>query len=103
MTEQEAIKDIQRQLWEINTEGSDVVLSTESLRLAIKALEEKTMFNEIMNELAEFRAIGTIEEFKELKECIDCSATVRWINKNRIEVNGEQFTRVAPIEEDIDW
>lgn len=41
MTEQEAIKDIQRQLWEINMEGSDVVLSTESLRLAIKALKKQ--------------------------------------------------------------
>ena len=41
MTEQEAIKDIQRQLSEINSEDADITLSTESLRLAIKALEKQ--------------------------------------------------------------
>ena len=40
MTEHEAIKDIQRQLWEINSEDADITLSTESLKMAIKALEE---------------------------------------------------------------
>ncbi len=39
MTEQEAIKDIQRQLMEINSEEPDITLSTESLKMAIRALE----------------------------------------------------------------
>lgn len=41
MTEQEAIKDIQRQLLEINSEDADITLSTEALNVAIKALEKQ--------------------------------------------------------------
>ena len=39
MTASEAIKDIQRQLMEINSEEPDITLSTESLKMAIRALE----------------------------------------------------------------
>ena len=41
MTEQEAIKDIRRQLAEIESEDADVTISTESLRMGIKALEKQ--------------------------------------------------------------
>lgn len=68
MTEQEAIKDIQRQLSEINSEDADITLSTESLKMAIKALEKQSMVNEILHELKEYSLIGTVEEFKALKE-----------------------------------
>ena len=38
-----------------------------ALQMAIKALEEKTKFNEIMHELSEYQAIGTVEELQEAK------------------------------------
>lgn len=41
MTAQEAIKDIRRQLAEIESEDADVTISIESLRMGIKALEKQ--------------------------------------------------------------
>lgn len=41
MTENEAIKDIKRQILEIESDDSDITLSTESLYMAIKALEKQ--------------------------------------------------------------
>lgn len=41
MTESKAIKDIKRQLQEITSEDADITLSTESLKMAIKALEKQ--------------------------------------------------------------
>ena len=38
------------------------------LQIAQKALEEKTMLNEIMHELSEYQAIGTVGEVKMLKD-----------------------------------
>lgn len=75
MTENEAIKDIKRQLLEIDSEDADITLSTESLKMAIQALEKQSMVNELLHEckemgleLEQYRAIGTVEEFKALKE-----------------------------------
>ena len=41
MTAQEAIKDIRRQLAEIESEDADVTISIESLRMGIKALKKQ--------------------------------------------------------------
>lgn len=41
MTEQKAIKDIKRQIWEIDSEDADITISTKSLVMAIKALEKQ--------------------------------------------------------------
>ena len=48
--------------------------------------------------LKEYQAIGTVEEFKTLKDCVDCSATVKWIGKNRIIVNDVEFVSVRALE-----
>jgi hypothetical protein len=39
-----------------------------AFEMAIQALEKQSMVNEILHELREYSAIGTIEEFKDLKE-----------------------------------
>ena len=66
MTVQEAIKDMQNQLWEINTEGSDVVLSTESLKLAINALIKQIPIEPI------YRSCRCEDGFDETWICPNC-------------------------------
>ena len=39
-----------------------------AFKMAIQALEKQSMVNEILNELREYSSIGTVEEFKALKE-----------------------------------
>ena len=70
MTENECINKIQ---WRIDIasaisgDGKDGK-AFEDLEMAIQALEKQSMANEILNELREYSSIGTIEEFKDLKE-----------------------------------
>lgn len=54
---------------------------------------EETAVMEVVGELNAYRAIGTVEELNVLKECIDYSATVKWLDKNRISVNNMEFVR----------
>ena len=70
MTEHEAIKDIQRQLWEINTEGSDIVLSTASLRLAIKALKKQIAKKPFQRSASIIDCFGIKKEF--VKDVCPC-------------------------------
>ena len=50
--------------------------------MAIQALEKQSMVNEILNELKQYRAIGTVEELQALKEnqrkCEDCAGCTNW-------------------------
>jgi hypothetical protein len=67
----------------------------ESVWLAIKALEERTMFNEIMHELSEYRA-KVIDEFAErlqtkiISEIDDCADELEWISEIAEQMKGEQ-------------
>lgn len=40
----------------------------EFVRFSIEALEKQSMVNEILNELKQYRAIGTVDELQALKE-----------------------------------
>lgn len=68
MTEQEAIKNIKALnavCWQKDFYDEEFA---KALALAIKALEKQSMVNEILHELKEYSLIGTVEEFKALKE-----------------------------------
>ena len=67
MTENEAIKILKRDL-KIQQDNKTLIDGIEALQVAIKALEEKTMLNEIMHELSEYQAIGTVKEVRMLKD-----------------------------------
>ena len=65
MTENEAIIELHK----IRPRGSIIPQKrAEALDVAIQAIEKQSMVNEILHELREYSAIGTIEEFKALKE-----------------------------------
>lgn len=62
MTENEAIKiltEVKSWLSNDNT--------MEAFRMGIKALEEQSMINKILDETRKYASIGTVEEFEELK------------------------------------
>ena len=61
--EKEAIECLKK-----NKPTSGYYMLQESVDMAIQALEKQSMVNEILHELREYSAIGTIEEFKALKE-----------------------------------
>jgi hypothetical protein len=61
MTENEAIEELK-----LIKHTRIFIPSDEVWEMAIKALEEKTMLNEIMHELSEYQAIGTVEEIQEV-------------------------------------
>ena len=67
MTENEAIKILKRDL-KIQQDNKTLIDGIEALQVAIKALEEKTMLNEIMHELSEYQAIGTVKEVRMLED-----------------------------------
>lgn len=67
MTENEAIKILKRDL-KIQQDNKTLIDGIEALQVAIKALEEKTILNEIMHELSEYQAIGTVKEVRMLKD-----------------------------------
>lgn len=78
MTEQEAIRDIKRQLWEINSEDADITLSTESLKMAIKALEKQIPMKPIVGKLfAECPICRNDEIFNEMY-CSHCGQKLDW-------------------------
>lgn len=58
MTEREVIKYLEQH----------GMIADEVKDMAIQALEKQSMVNEILNEARAYRAIGTVEEFKALKE-----------------------------------
>jgi len=72
MTENEAIINLKTILEEATNDEDSVCYVTscdkEHLEMAIQALEKQSMVNEILNELREYSSIGTVEEFKDLKE-----------------------------------
>ena len=70
MTEQEAIKDITRQLLEIESEDADVTISTKSLRMGIKALEKQIAKKPIWN----------TSEFVNRHHCPSCDGIV-WVEQ----------------------
>lgn len=72
----------------------------ESVWLAIKALEERTMFNEIMHELSEYQAIGTVEDIQEVMAlCKSLQETVcRYMNIGTIEEFKALKEKIAKIE-----
>ena len=63
MTENEAIKKIRMMPTALFDDEAD-----KAKKMAIQALEKQSMVNEILHELREYSAIGTVEEFKALKE-----------------------------------
>ena len=65
MTENEAIIELHK----IRPRGSIIPQKrAEALDVAIQAIEKQSMVNEILHELREYSAIGTIEELQALKE-----------------------------------
>ena len=66
MTENEAI-DVLKNLAFLSTEKEHEKCE-KAIYMAIQAIEKKSMVNEILHELREYSAIGTIDEFKDLKE-----------------------------------
>ena len=79
MTEKNAIETVKGIIDEITSDENAVCYVTECdkepLEMAIKALEKQSMINEILDEMwtlneisKDYSAIGTLEEFKELKE-----------------------------------
>ena len=65
MTENEAIIELHK----IRPRGSIIPQKrAEALDVAIQAIEKQSMVNEILHELREYSAIGTIEELQDLKE-----------------------------------
>ena len=75
MTENEVIKE----LHSIRPRGSIIPQKrAEALDMAIQALEKQSMVNEILHELREYSTIGTIEEFKALKEKSVAKKVIRW-------------------------
>lgn len=71
MTENEAMV-LGKSLYENLTSNANNIIPTkeyiEFVGMTIQALEKQSMVNEILHELREYSAIGTIEEFKALKE-----------------------------------
>lgn len=69
MTENKAIEWLRAISATQNQSSHSASLSDrkEALYMAIQALEKQSMVNEILHELREYSAIGTIEEFKALK------------------------------------
>lgn len=68
MTENEAIKKLNMLDEALNFQRYDSDECSCALQMAIQALEKQSMVNEILHELREYSAIGTVEEFKALKE-----------------------------------
>lgn len=66
MTENEAI-DVLKNLAFLSTEKEHEKCE-KAIYMAIQAIEKQSMVNEILHELREYSAIGTIDEFKDLKE-----------------------------------
>ncbi len=64
MTENEAIKE----LLDYVAENDKLTISIETVTLARKALEE----------LKQYRAIGTMEELKDKSNCKDCAGCTLW-------------------------
>lgn len=75
MTENEAISMLEQ--GDKNANGTDFTYEEylEAIEMGRKALEEKTMLNEIMHELSEYQAIGTVEEIQKKINSLkyDCS------------------------------
>ena len=66
MTENEAI-DVLKNLAFLSTEKEHEKCE-KAIYMAIQDIEKKSIVNEILHELREYSAIGTIDEFKDLKE-----------------------------------
>ena len=78
----------------------------ESYDMAIQALEKQSMVNEILHELREYSAIGTIEEFKALKEKEErFDRNIKMFNEIGLEIRNKAIDEFAEklIKHFADW
>lgn len=89
MTEQKAIEFLKMYL----DEELYLKKCVEAHSMAIQALEKQSMVNEILNELKQYREIGTVEELQALKEKsvakkpIEKEHTYDWFGTRQLRVN----------------